>query len=104
MKRLKHLERRTGFKQVNEKIAQNKKAELEAVVGKRGNKEKEYDVMYSKLKEQGIIVILLVLSRFCGEYFMFRRRVRLPVIRDRFPPRSIRLTGLNLSKVSALII
>ena len=41
-------------------IAENKKAELESVVGKTPEtKEKEFDAMYSKLKEQGIVVILL---------------------------------------------
>ena len=48
------------FNKINELIAQNKQAELESVVGKSPEtKEKEYDAMYSKLKEQGIVVILL---------------------------------------------
>ncbi|MGI9056271.1 MAG: hypothetical protein ACR2F2_10780 [Pyrinomonadaceae bacterium] len=48
------------FSNLNEMIQQNRKAELEAVVGKTPEtKEKEFDAMYSKLKEQGIVIFLL---------------------------------------------
>ena len=58
------------FNKVNEMIAQNKKNELESVVGKTPEtKEKEYDAMYSKLKEQGIVVILLGFAAFLWGIF-----------------------------------